>query len=222
MNKISFESAITEMSLEVGQQIKCRVVRAARRNILFFGQLECMPDDGFNFNTLGNGSQIDMRIVKIDRENRLLLVKEAKPSSEYWIPVVNYDLGVNYHSVYNESFERQLDIVFNILKYDNDQMQIVINSSGQQIKKLIKVTSVKLMVDLINQHRMIVSLEELLNKCFSRYDGIFDQILEDIDRELFISVNDKKILKEIFFDQIPNVRKAKNDFLELMNVHQGE
>jgi MoxR-like ATPase len=222
VNKISFESAITEMSLEVGQQIKCRVVRAARRNILFFGQLECMPDDGFNFNTLGNGSQIDMRIVKIDRENRLLLVKEAKPSSEYWIPVVNYDLGVNYHSVYNESFERQLDIVFNILKYDNDQMQIVINSSGQQIKKLIKVTSVKLMVDLINQHRMIVSLEELLNKCFSRYDGIFDQILEDIDRELFISVNDKKILKEIFFDQIPNVRKAKNDFLELMNVHQGE
>jgi MoxR-like ATPase len=222
VNKISFESAITEMSLDIGQQIKCRVVRASRRNLLFFGQLECMPDDGFNFNTLKNGSQIDMRIVKIDRENRLLLVKEIKPSSDYWIPVVNYDLGVNYHSIYSESFERQLDIVFNISKYDNEQMQIVITSGSQQIKKLIKIASVKLMVDLLKQHRMIISLEELLNKCFARYDSVFDQILEDIDRELFISVSDKKILKEIFFDQIPNVRKAKNDFLELMNVRQGE
>ena len=65
-------------------------------------------------------------------------------------------------------------------------------------------------------------LEEQLNSCFARYDSVFDGILAEIDGELFISHEDKKILKEIFFDQIPDVRKAKNEFLELINVYQGE
>ena len=222
VNKITFESALTDMQLEIGQQIKCRVVKAPRRDILFCGQLECLPDDGFDFNALKNGVQIDMRIVKIDRENRLLLVKEVKSSAEYWMPVLIYDLGANYHSIYNESFERQLDMVFNINKFDSERLQIVITGPSQQIKKLIKITSIKQMIELIKQHRIIASLEEKLNSYFARYDAIFDRILEEIDNELFISQEDKRVLKEIFFDQIPDVRKARNDFLELINVYQGE
>lgn len=222
VNKITFESALTDMRLEIGQQIRCRVVKAPRRDILFCGQLECLPDDGFDFHYRQNGSQIDMRVVKIDRENRLILVKEAKSSQEYWMPVLNYDLGANYHSVYNESFERQLDMVFNIKKCDSERMQIVISGGSQQVIKYIKITSVKQMVELVRQHRAITELEEQLNSCFARYDSVFDGILAEIDGELFISHEDKKILKEIFFDQIPDVRKAKNEFLELINVYQGE
>ena len=138
------------------------------------------------------------------------------------MPVLNYDLGANYHSIYNESFERQLDMVFNINKFDSERLQIVITGPSQQIKKLIKITSIKQMIELIKQHRIIASLEEKLNSYFARYDAIFDRILEEIDNELFISQEDKRVLKEIFFDQIPDVRKARNDFLELINVYQGE
>ena len=138
------------------------------------------------------------------------------------MPVLNYDLGANYHSVYNESFERQLDMVFNIKKCDSERMQIVISGGSQQVIKYIKITSVKQMVELVRQHRAITELEEQLNSCFARYDSVFDGILAEIDGELFISHEDKKILKEIFFDQIPDVRKAKNEFLELINVYQGE
>ena len=92
---------------------------------------------------------------------------------------------------------------------------------GQKLqqKHIIKKESINLLLLLIKLFNKRSETEEQILNYFKEYDRLFENVIEEIDEELFLNNEDKRCLKEIFFDLVPNIRKAKSDFLELQNVY---
>ncbi len=222
VTKISFESALTEMHLEIGQKIRCQVIKSDTRTILKCGVMECLPCEGFDATDIENGKSVTMRLVKIDRDRRLLLVRPDEVSIEYWMPVINYELGVIYHSIYNSKLERQTNLNFVINQSGDDFLQINIKTPEKTIVKLIRSNDAKKFMDLIRLNNKKLEIADEINEQFAHIDRLFDEIIADIDNELFLTIEDKKFLKELVFDQVPDARQAKDDFMELMNACERE
>ncbi len=222
VTKISFESALTEMHLEIGQKIRCQVIKSDIRTILKCGVMECLPNEGFDVSGIENGKSVTMRLVKIDRDRRLLLVRPDEESVRYWMPVLNYELGVVYHSIYNSRFERQTSMNFVIDSAGEEVLKITIRTQDKPVVKYIRSADAKKFMELIRLNNQKLQLADEINEQFARFDRLFDEIMSGIDNELFLTVEDKKFLKELVFDQVPDARRAKDEFMELMNAGEGK
>ncbi len=220
INKVNFESYITEMHIEPGMEVDCTVTKTPNRGFkLYLNQLECFPDDEFFNSQVSNGQRIKMKIYAVDRENRLIWVRTIRKTAEYWLPILNYDLDIVYRSIYNEQLVRSPSLSFKLSA--NEQGNFVLTIMGQNTKQqhIIKKESINLLLMLIKQFNRRGEFEEKIMNYFNEYDRLFEKIIHEIDEEIFLNNDDKRCLKEIFFDLIPNIRKAKNDFLELQNVY---
>lgn len=221
INKVNFESTITELHLEQGMEVTCLITKTNNKSFrLYLNQLECLPDDHFDAALYTNGQSIKMKIFAIDRENRLIWVRSLKKVTPYWLPILNYDLDIIYRSIYDDQLVRSPTLSFKLSAVSR-MGDFILTIFGQKINEehIIKKESINLLLSLMKQQNKRAQIEEKILEYFKEYDRMFDQILIEIDQELFLNNEDKRCLKEIFFDLVPNVRKAKNQFLELQHVH---
>ena len=220
INKVNFESYITEMHLEPGKEVACTLTKTSARGYkLYLNQLECFPDDEFDPNVLSHGQNIKMKVYSIDRENRLIWVRTIKKNAEYWLPILNYDLDIIYRSIYDEQLVRSPSLSFKLSANSRGNFDLTIIGQKLQQKHIIKKESINLLLLLIKLFNKRSETEEQILNYFKEYDRLFENVIEEIDEELFLNNEDKRCLKEIFFDLVPNIRKAKSDFLELQNVY---
>lgn len=230
MNQIEFRRYLSDNEIGVGSVISCRVMSSGNSKKLLWKSLLCIPDDSFDIASVEPGTYIDMKICAADAQKSVIFVTPSIEENVFWLPFLDYESGKKYTEVYSPSMERTAEYSFGVnfvAESDgNYSIKFLLTNSkdGSEIERRIRAEFTEDFAiwqkDLVKEIKASEMYAKELKEVFALADRDLDAAFAAIDTELFLDREDKRTLKEVFFDLAPNFRRAKSEFLDLQNACQ--